>query len=40
MANPTAGEAEINIAKNNSGRTGQVRIKFNGKLGLFDNLTA
>lgn len=36
---PTTGEAEINIVKNNCGKTGQVRIKFEGKLGLFDNLT-
>ncbi len=36
---PTTGEAEINIVKNNCGKTGQVRIKFEGKLSLFDNLT-
>lgn len=36
---PTTGEAEINIVKNNCGKTGQIRIKFEGKLGLFDNLT-
>ncbi|WP_445716529.1 DnaB-like helicase C-terminal domain-containing protein [Flavobacterium sp.] len=38
--NPTTGEAEINIVKNNGGKTGQVRIKFEGQFGLFDNLTS
>jgi replicative DNA helicase len=36
---PTNGEAEINIVKNTNGRTGQVRIKFDGKFSFFDNLT-
>jgi len=36
----TTEEAEINIVKNTNSRIGQVRIKFDGKLSFFDNLTA
>lgn len=35
---PTAGEAEIIVAKNNLGSIGSARIKFEGNKGFFDNL--
>lgn len=36
---PTAGEAEIIVAKNNNGILDSVRVKFDGSIGLFDNLS-
>ena len=35
---PTAGEAEIIVAKNNSGSLDTIRIKFDGSRGMFDNV--
>ena len=37
---PTNGEAEIIIAKNNNGILDNVRVKFNGHFGMFDNLSS
>ncbi|MDI5898500.1 replicative DNA helicase [Flavobacterium yafengii] len=37
-ASPTAGEAEIIVAKNSYGSIGNARVKFTGHLGEFDNL--
>ena len=37
-ASPTAGEAEIIVAKNSYGSIGNARVKFTGNLGGFDNL--
>ena len=37
-SSPTAGEAEIIVAKNNYGCLGNARLKFTGHLGEFDNL--
>jgi replicative DNA helicase len=36
-SSPTAGEAEIIVAKNNYGGLGNARLKFTGHLGEFDN---
>ena len=35
---PTVGEAEIIIAKNTNGVLGNVRLKFDGSLGLFEDM--
>jgi replicative DNA helicase len=37
---PTAGEAEIIVAKNTNGSLGIARVKFDGSKGLFDNLSS
>ncbi len=37
-SSPTTGEAEINIVKNIDGRLGRIRLKFDNKLGFFDDL--
>jgi replicative DNA helicase len=36
---PTAGEAEIIVAKNTNGSLDTIRVKFDGSKGLFDNLS-
>jgi replicative DNA helicase len=38
IASPTAGQAEIMIAKHRNGSIENVRLKFIGHLGKFDNL--
>jgi replicative DNA helicase len=37
---PTAGEAEIIVAKNTNGSLGIAKVKFDGSKGLFENLSS